>query len=1198
MMFVVFACTQDCLNCGESDKKSNEDSNLEKRLTTLQDVVDNANAGEEIDLSDYELTSYTATVNKKLTIKNGSLKNATLIITSENVKLEKLTDLSVATSSSRLTINDSKLSDLLIGNATSESRATAVDIAIAMVSVAGCEIENVELNGFNSQLNITDVKTKINDIMTSTKVKVILEAGSYEGMKDPVVENNGELTRIDMTKEKTLSVLSIYSHPTKAEYQIDEKLDTTGLIVMGTYTASVEIFKSGGWKGEAVDSVTKWEDKKDYTITCEDFSTAGVKIVTITSNVDTKVKCNFYVYVKDAQIKEPEITDITLKSLGEPKTLYRVGEKLDLSWVQLVGTYNGLEINLPYTSEPVNGGQLTTENTQITFYYNGEIISTKEITVTEPCEVEFYDGIGESSLLYMLEMADGESLRLPVDPQRGNYTFAGWYNGDEKIESGYKVTSTLKLTARWNTKNYTVIFYANDTSDKIIKQTFVLDVEQALMKNSFIREGYTFVGWAKNGFGEKVYDDCAIVKNLTDKVNDEVTLYAKWDVNTYTVKFNANGGSGEMADMSFNYNEEKALTVNTFTRKDYTFAGWATSADGDVIYADEQNVKNLTAENKATVTLYAVWTEKDKVLSVRFSMPSETAIDCGSSVTLLCNTEGAKISYTIDGVTKEYSDAIVITEDVTITAFATKDGMKNSDITTASYTVKTYTVTYKSDYDTVPSDVVGLKKDDKLTAEQLPELTRTGYTFAGWYNGENEVTTEYKITNDLELTATWTANKYTVIFNSNYNAEITDVQDFTYDIEENLKKDVFIRTDGYTFAGWATSDDGGIVYNDGEPVLNLASENNATVTLYAVWKNNNACYVSYNDSPENQYFKIIQDAVDFVIEKNNGNQEFTIYVMSDVINEADVSNNAFININPANALKLKICSSDSEIKTINAGGKSRVMYIGNTNSDSTVKTTVILEDIILTGGKSSTGSGVYVEKGGSFSMTGGTYVANSNNVYLANGTTITVMGELTGATTFATITPSSYSEGTQVLKAGDASINLLNYVSKFKLSDSNWSIDVDGKIYDKTTVTLGAIVYSDKTVSRFYHQTKTMIGYVIAIENGKATKIVSVDETDTNWDEAKTWCDNYGDKSGNKNWTLPTKKNLKLVFEAKDEINKSIERIIAGGGDASKLSDKHYWSSEISTVYEAYAQDFSLGNFFANARSKTLYCLVRAVRDF
>ena len=192
-------------------------------------------------------------------------------------------------------------------------------------------------------------------------------------------------------------------------------------------------------------------------------------------------------------------------------------------------------------------------------------------------------------------------------------------------------------------------------------------------------------------------------------------------------------------------------------------------------------------------------------------------------------------------------------------------------------------------------------------------------------------------------------------------------------------------------------------------------------------------------------------------------------------------------------------------------------------------------------------------------MTGGTYVANSNNVYLASGTMITVTGELTGTTTCATITPSSYSEGIQVLKAGDASTNLVDYVNKFKLSDSNWSIDVDGRIYNKTTVTLGAIVYSDKTVSRFYYQTKTMIGYVIEIENGKATRIVSIDETKTNWNDAKTWCENYRDNSGNYNWTLPTKKYLKLVFEAKDKINKSAERIIAGGGNVTKFSDKHYW---------------------------------------
>ena len=441
---------------GNTGGDNEDDKPANPQTLTLQQIINDTNSGEEIDLSKYkDVTDYNATVNKSLTIKNGALKNAKLSVTAENVKLEKLEKLSVSTSS-RLTINNSKLSDLLIGanGETSRSGTLSTEMSLAMASITGCEIENVELIGFNSQLNITDVKTKINDIITSTKAKIILEAGSYEGMKDPTVTDDGELVRIDMTKEKELSVYSIYSHPKKAEYQIGEKFDVSGLVVMGTYTASMEIFKSGGWKGEAVvDSVTKWESEKDYTVTCEDFSTAGVKIVTITSNIDTNVKCNFYVYVKDAQnteIKEPEITEIELRELGKPKTLYRVGEKLDLSCYQVVGTYNDLEINLAYTSEPANGTTLTTVGEkEVTFYYNGTEIKTLSITVENSFTVKFYDGIDNSKPLYTQKVTAGDGLKLPSLPERENFTFVGWYDGETKFESGYPVTGNLELIAKW-----------------------------------------------------------------------------------------------------------------------------------------------------------------------------------------------------------------------------------------------------------------------------------------------------------------------------------------------------------------------------------------------------------------------------------------------------------------------------------------------------------------------------------------------------------------------------------------------------------------------------------------------------------------------------------------------------------------------------------------------------------------------------
>ena len=77
---------------------------------------------------------------------------------------------------------------------------------------------------------------------------------------------------------------------------------------------------------------------------------------------------------------------------------------------------------------------------------------------------------------------------------------------------------------------------------------------------------------------------------------------------TYSVKFNANGGTGMMANESFTYGTAKALTANSFTRAGYVFSGWATSASGAQVYSDEQSVTDLTTVAGGIVNLYAVWT--------------------------------------------------------------------------------------------------------------------------------------------------------------------------------------------------------------------------------------------------------------------------------------------------------------------------------------------------------------------------------------------------------------------------------------------------------------------------------------------------------------------------------------------------------------------------------------------------------------
>ena len=703
-----------------------EDKPVNPQTLTLQQIINDTNAGEEIDLSKYkDVTDYSATVNKALTIKNGSLSNAKLIVTAENVKLEKLEKVSVSTSS-RLTINNSKLSDLLIGTSgeTSRSGTLSTEMSLAMASITGCEIENVELIGFNSQLNITDVKTKINDIITSTKAKIILEAGSYTGMKDPTVTNDGELTRIDMTKEKELSVLSIYSNPKKAEYQIGEELDVTGLVVMGTYTASIEVFKSGGWKGEAVDSVTKWENEKDYTVTCEDFGTAGVKIVTITSNVDTKVKCNFYVYVKDPQnteIKEPEITEIELRELGTPKTLYRVGEKLDLSCYQVVGTYNDLEINLAYTSEPANGTTLTTVGeTTVTFYYNGKVVGEYLITVENSFTVEFYDGIDNSKPLYTQKVTAGERPSRPSDPVREDYTFTEWYYDEACSEPATYVfregaEKDIQLYAGW-VKN----IYAHDITIKVINlptEVKALSIWGTLNNQklaNIMANKDIYIVDVINGTAEFYFEKMNIVRSLWCQFVPMTSKDMAMDDGTWWQT--AFSGSSSYANATNNLGYDGMTNKTTLT------------LDVSKVYGDVSDVfvKRFYTEDYMNAFQVSVGECKYKIFyeglddsTANYNM---TSFDDDYDVVL---SAASRYGYTFVGW---YENADFSGNKIT----GWKAGEKKADVTLyAKWEECTYKITYNGiTEDTVNSNVTSFEITHDVV---LKNPSRPGYSFLGWY---------------------------------------------------------------------------------------------------------------------------------------------------------------------------------------------------------------------------------------------------------------------------------------------------------------------------------------------------------------------------------------------------------------------------------------------------------------------------------
>ena len=180
---------------------------------------------------------------------------------------------------------------------------------------------------------------------------------------------------------------------------------------------------------------------------------------------------------------------------------------------------------------------------------------------------------------------------------------------------------------------YKIQFDGNGAASGSMKDlSMTYDKEKKLTANAYKKTGYTFTGWntKKNGSGTS-YSNKQIVKNLTDKEDGMVTLYAQWEPITYTVQYNGNGEtSGSMAASTHIYDKEKKLTKNGFERKfsviynknctdkkasitktndteAAVFDDWSKTKNSRKVYDDEEAVKNLTDKDKETITLYARW---------------------------------------------------------------------------------------------------------------------------------------------------------------------------------------------------------------------------------------------------------------------------------------------------------------------------------------------------------------------------------------------------------------------------------------------------------------------------------------------------------------------------------------------------------------------------------------------------------------
>ena len=175
------------------------------------------------------------------------------------------------------------------------------------------------------------------------------------------------------------------------------------------------------------------------------------------------------------------------------------------------------------------------------------------------------------------------------------YLYAKLANVDKVKNVAIYASTTFTVPAL---TTYTVSYNANNGSGAPTSQTKYYGKALTLSTVKPTRSGYAFKGWATSASGSVAY-----ASGASYTANANVTLYAVWQANTWTVSYNANGGTGAPSSQTKQLNVNLTLSSTKPTRENYKFVGWTTSPSATTATYQAGG----TYTNNASVTLYAVW---------------------------------------------------------------------------------------------------------------------------------------------------------------------------------------------------------------------------------------------------------------------------------------------------------------------------------------------------------------------------------------------------------------------------------------------------------------------------------------------------------------------------------------------------------------------------------------------------------------
>ena len=675
----------------------------------------------------------------------------------------------------------------------------------AIVTEKGTKTEiDVLVTGF--VLNVTKTLNEFeNDYSSAGAGFMVYADGKLSIDGDPAVLSNGSVIKLYFTRETYIVTLMPNADN---EDSVNIPSDITGdKLVDGKYTITY---------GENFD----WLD--DVTVTRPGYALLGWRYAD-----GTKAEGNFQKTTNIELFAIWEAQDVSYKveywyenandseftKNSEETLTAKAGDKVTPAFLAV--TPEGFVQNIRSENVTINGNGTTV----LTVKYIRSIYTINIFIDTNIGSTDIYYGddvvfvaadktVDQSKLTFTRKYQQNINI---LDLERVGYTFEGYYKGGNLFDTGATAQmphedGPLTLTVKWTAISSTVTLNANGGEGA--PASIDVDFDGTYVGLTIpTKEGFTFNGWYDNaGFTGNVYTSATKVVKTTNH-----TLYAKYTVNTYTVTFDANGGTVTPTSGTVTFGQAYG-TLPTPTRTGYIFTGW---------YLKDTTTKIIETTEVGTAdnhTLVAEWEAVSGIVVTLNKNTTDDAVISAPQISVEFDEKYAGLE-TVTATRKGYKfsgwntqangEGVTVTKDTTVTNAA-------AHTLYAQWTAETYTVTLNANggSNVVASFTVTF---DEAYGDELTTPTKENYTFIGWYDNADftgEVYTSDTIVKtdaNHTLYAKYEGNKITVTLNANGGSVTPSTVERVFgDVYGTLPE---ASKPGYTFIEWNTLQNG-----SGDPI--------------------------------------------------------------------------------------------------------------------------------------------------------------------------------------------------------------------------------------------------------------------------------------------------------------------------------------------------------------------------------------------